>query len=235
MCSKRARDGAAKRRLAHGRRGVDLYRDETEYSRFRGLVLGRCGINWPGPDDGRHLGSEGSGSITEFRPRQVRHPAARELKEREDVRSRLCPAARRHPRTWAAPVLPSGMNTPWAGSDSYKDFGAQYHSQPDGHARSVHPRVLSVYASTLDFGGVTGYHSLCRPYTNAATLDTEPLARSTPAGFTPACHQTISSSLVNALVMPQFCVASWLSDYSDMSANTCLAAVWISSGDISRS
>ena len=81
-----------------------------------------------------------------------------------------------------SPMLPSGMHTPWAGSDRYQDFGAQYHSQPDGHARSVHPRVLSVYASTLDFGGVSGYHPLCCPYTNAARLDTEPLARSYSGG-----------------------------------------------------
>ena len=74
-------------------------------------------------------------------------------------------------------MLPSGMNTPWAGSDSYQDFGAQYHSQPDGHARSVHPRVLSVYASTSDFGS--------SPYTLAATLDTEPLARSYSGGIYP--------------------------------------------------
>ena len=83
------------------------------------------------------------------------------------------------------PMLPSGMNTPWAGSDRYKDFGAQYHSQPDGRARSVHPCVLSVYASTLDFGGVSGEHSLCRPDTNAATLDTEPLAKSHSGGIYP--------------------------------------------------
>jgi len=89
-----------------------------------------------------------------------------------------------------SPMLPSGMHTPWAGSDRYKDFGAQYHSQPDGHARSVHPRVLSVYASTLDFGGVSGYHPLCRPYTNAATLDTEPLARSYSGGV----HTRLSSN-----------------------------------------
>jgi len=76
-----------------------------------------------------------------------------------------------------SPMLPSGMNTPWAGSDRYKDFGAQYHSQPDGHARSVHPRVLSVYASTSDFGS--------SPYTLAATLDTEPLARSYSGGIYP--------------------------------------------------
>jgi hypothetical protein len=74
-------------------------------------------------------------------------------------------------------MLPSGMNTPWAGSDRYKDFGAQYHSQPDGHARSVHPRVLSVYASTSDFGS--------SPYTLAVTLDTGPLARSYPGGIYP--------------------------------------------------
>ena len=80
-------------------------------------------------------------------------------------------------------MLPSSVNKPWAGTDRYKDFGAQYHSQPDGHARSVHPRVLSVYASTVDFGGVSGDHSLCRPYTNAATLDTEPLARSYSGGI----------------------------------------------------
>lgn len=89
-----------------------------------------------------------------------------------------------------SPMLPSGMHTPWAGSDSYKDFGAQYHSQPDGHARSVHPRVLSVYASTLDFGGVSGYHPLGRPYTIAATLDTEPLARSYSGGV----HTRLSSN-----------------------------------------
>ena len=28
------------------------------------------------------------------------------------------------------PMLPSSMHTPWAGSESYKDFGAQYHSRP---------------------------------------------------------------------------------------------------------
>jgi len=38
-------------------------------------------------------------------------------------------------------MLPSSKHTPWAKSDRYKDFGAQYHSQPDGHARSVHPHV----------------------------------------------------------------------------------------------
>lgn len=87
-------------------------------------------------------------------------------------------------------MLPSGMHTPWAESDRYNDFGAQYHSQPDGHARSVHPRVLSVYASTLDFRGVPGYPTLCRPYTSAATLDTEPLARSYSGGV----HTRLSSN-----------------------------------------
>ena len=74
----------------------------------------------------------------------------------------------------ASSMLPSGMHTPWAESVRYKDFGAQYRSQPDGHARSVHPRIRSVYASTNDFGYV--------PYTLAATLDTGPLAKSYPGG-----------------------------------------------------
>ena len=73
-------------------------------------------------------------------------------------------------------MLPSGMNTPWAGSNRYKDFGAQYHSQPGGHARSVHPHVLSVYASNSDFDTL--------PYTLPATLDTGPLAKSYPGGIT---------------------------------------------------
>ena len=37
-------------------------------------------------------------------------------------------------------------------------------------------------ASTLDFGGASGCRSLCRPYTNTATLDTEPRARSYSGG-----------------------------------------------------
>src|SRR6056297_948567 len=100
------------------------------------------------------------------------------------------------------PVLPSGMNTPWAGSDRYKDFGPQYHSQPDGHARSVHPRVLSVYASTCNFGAACplGHRLLSLIFTLQHSIQGLWLG-ATPAGSPPACQQTISSSLVHRLVI----------------------------------
>ena len=74
-------------------------------------------------------------------------------------------------------MLPSGMNTPWAGSDRYKDFGARYHSGRESYPPTFHPHYLSVYASTSDFGR--------SPYTLAETLDTGPLARSYPGGIFP--------------------------------------------------
>jgi len=43
---------------------------------------------------------------------------------------------------------------------------------------TFHPRFLSVYASTLNFGWATPL----TPYINAATLDTEPLAKSYSGG-----------------------------------------------------
>ena len=54
-------------------------------------------------------------------------------------------------------MLPSGMNTPWAGSDRYKDFGAQYHSGRESYPPTFHPHYLSVYASTSDFGETALY------------------------------------------------------------------------------
>jgi len=105
-------------------------------------------------------------------------------------------------------MLPSSMQTPWAGghqrltqahapcprchfhdlTDRYKDFGAQYHSQPDGHARSVHPHDLSVYASKCLLPD-TLQHSI-------ASLR----LRATRTGFTPACQQSISSPHLHCVV-----------------------------------
>jgi len=104
------------------------------------------------------------------------------------------------PRTRPA-MLPSSMNTPWAESNRYKDFGAQYHSQPDGHARSVHPRVLSVYASTQDFGGApfATHLSALIPTLQHSILGV--WLTLTQAGYPPACQQTISSPHVQRLVL----------------------------------
>ncbi len=98
-------------------------------------------------------------------------------------------------------MLPSSVNKPWAGSDRYKDFGAQYHSQPGGHARSVHPRVLSVYASTCHFGAACplGHRLRSLIFTLQHSIRGLWLG-ATPAGFPPACLQTISSSLIHRLV-----------------------------------
>ena len=98
-------------------------------------------------------------------------------------------------------MLPSGMHTPWAESDRYKDFGAQYHSQPDGHARSVHPRVLSVYASTQDFGGApfATHLSALIPTLQHSILGV--WLTLTQAGYPPACQQTISSPHVHRFVL----------------------------------
>ncbi len=83
------------------------------------------------------------------------------------------------------------MHTPWAESDSYKNFGAQYHS-----GRLASPYLSSSLPFCVRFNvPVTSY---------AATLDTGPLAKSYPGGFTPTCLQLISSTHVQRIVL-RFC------------------------------
>ena len=69
-----------------------------------------------------------------------------------------------------------------------QDFGAQYHSRLGKPSQSIHPRYLSVYASTSLLPDSL-QHSIPGVW---LTL--------TRAGFPPACHQTISSPLVQRIV-----------------------------------
>ena len=63
-------------------------------------------------------------------------------------------------------------------------FRSSCRSPPRGHSRSIHPHYLSVYASTSHFEASPTLR-LHAPYKLAATLDTEPLAKSYSDGISP--------------------------------------------------
>jgi hypothetical protein len=99
------------------------------------------------------------------------------------------------------------MHTPWAESDSYNNFGAQYRSGFD--SQSIPFNLASFFCPqhrTLCFNVAVTRH--------AATLDTEPLAKSTQVGVTPTCLQLISSTHVH-FVVRRFWAAA-LRDRSDL-------------------
>ena len=96
-------------------------------------------------------------------------------------------------------MLPSSVHRPWAESNRIQNFGAQYHSAPRGHSRSIHPHYLSVYASTplrrrRQHDGFTLLIPTLQHSIRSLWL------RATPAGFPPARHQTISSPHVHRFV-----------------------------------
>jgi hypothetical protein len=72
-------------------------------------------------------------------------------------------------------MLPSGMHTPWAGSNRKPQFRSSIPFRAGRYSLTFHPHYLSVYASTNDFGD--------SPYTLAATLDTGPGASGYPDGI----------------------------------------------------
>jgi hypothetical protein len=89
--------------------------------------------------------------------------------------------------------LSSAIHTPWAGSNSYKDFGAQYRSGFD--SQSIPFVLVTFLPEKLHWASAwllqdTLQHSILGPWLTA-----------TQAGVPPACLQTISSSHVQHFVI----------------------------------
>ena len=124
-------------------------------------------------------------------------------------------------------VLPSSVNTPWAGnhqrlytgshlmrylqlswsSNRNNDFGAQYHSGFDSQSIPFVLAILSVYASTCHFRDVANI-TASRSLINTLQHSIRSLWLTvTPAGVSPACLQNISSTHVHGFVRRRFCVS----------------------------
>ena len=79
-------------------------------------------------------------------------------------------------------------------------FRSSCRSPPRGYPRSIHPHYLSVYASTSHFEDVASITASRRLIDSLQHSIRSLWLRATPAGITPACHQTISSPHVHCFV-----------------------------------
>ena len=80
-------------------------------------------------------------------------------------------------------------------------FRSSCRSPPRGYPRSIHPHYLSVYASTSHFEDVASITASRRLIDSLQHSIRSLWLRATPAGITPACHQTISSPHVHGYVI----------------------------------
>ena len=99
-------------------------------------------------------------------------------------------------------ILPSGMHRPWAESDRKQRFRSAIPFRAGQPVPTFHPRYLSAYASTLDFGETPWGGGYLEPLYQRCKCSILGLGLgATQAGFPPANRQTISSPHVHAMVL----------------------------------
>jgi len=107
-------------------------------------------------------------------------------------------------------------------------FRSSCRSPPRGYPRSIHPHYLSVYASTSHFDDVASITASRRLIDSLQHSIRSLWLRATPAGITPACHQTISSPHVHFIViwLFRFQIRSWLARYRQRQLFAQLESCW---------